>query len=718
MTDQINDSLPDQHALMAIQGLQSAAPDQWNTAEDAPAGNPLIPLLHVLRGRVAIAITAGGIIAFIFAGVAYSVIQPTFQSTGIVQVRANKAGILYQDRDDSRLRLFDAFVASEASYLESRPVLERALTAKSLKRLDWAPTTENFNLLRQSLEVKAKGGLITVACQHAEPKSASAMVNAVLDAYQELHVERSRREDSVRERQLEAREKQLLQRLSDLEDIIREVGQEYSTQTMASAHVRKIAQMQEIDDRINELSNSIAQREAELSTELDVGDSDLKRLVVLDQAMADLTFEKAKRVALLASLPATLAENHPAVNQRRLGVESLDAAIEDRRAQISTLGTSGALTKSGANGTAESLGALRTLLDRLLERQSDLQSEARELNSRLIQLEFSKSEHAYARDLLEETRLALERVRVESQNTLPGTIDIRVRGSVPTQPANDKRRPIAAAGACGGGVLGLASVVGFGFVRRRLRYKEELDNLLGGDDSSVELPCVTANGATEEAFRYATNELRNSIQMQCHSTATAQVMTVIGTRSECGNSVLSLSLSNSFAAAGEKTLVLEANALGDQVAFPPTGAENFQSEQSLRRVLEMQVAEGAYARSITRQSLWEAIAESAPNGLVVESEANISVQMLSRLLQAKSGEFANIILDVGPFNERLISRFAAALSHRVILVVPSGEATSHCKSVHSEIKRIQSAVSVVFNAWTHEQDNTTQTNKTIKEKAS
>jgi len=481
-----------------MHALQSAAPDEWGTNDEKPAANPLTVLIQILRGRVFLTMSASMVLAVVVGLVAFLAIKPMYQSTGVVQVRANKSGILYQDNDDSRLRLFDAFVASEASYLESRPVLERALTAKSLVKLDWAPSTENFNLLRHALEVKSKGGLITLSCEHATPKVASAMVNAVLDAYQELHVERSRREDSVRERQLEFREKELLHRLSELEDIIREVGQEYSVQTMASAHVRKIAQIQEVDDRINELSNSVAQREATIAaTELDVGDSELKRLVVLDQAMADLTFERAKRVALLASLPATLASNHPAVYQRKLGVESLDAAIEDRRAQIATLGTSGALTKSGDNGSSDSLEALRTLLTRLQGRFSELRGEARELNSRLIQLEFSKSEHAYAQELLEETRLALEKVRVESQNTLPGTIDVRVRGSVPTQPASDKRRPIAAAGACGGGLMGLLGIAGYGFVRRRIRYTEELQCLLPANEVIGALPRTIENSSRQ-----------------------------------------------------------------------------------------------------------------------------------------------------------------------------------------------------------------------------
>lgn len=698
MTNQIRQDESHQQSMISMHALQSAAPDEWDADEAKPAGNPALVILHMLAGRLVLTACLSLTLAGIVAIAAFLAIKPTYQSTGLVQVKANKAGILYKDNDDSRLRLFDAFVSSEASYLESRPVLERALTTKSFEKLTWAPTTESFDRLRHALEVKSKGGLITVACKHPDPNTAAAMLNAVLDAYEELHVERSRREDSVRERQLEARENELLSRLSDLEDTIREVGQEYSVQSMASAHVKKIAQIQDVDDRINELANSVAQRESELSaTELDVGDEELKRLVVLDQAMADLTFEKAKRVALLASLPASLAENHPAVYQRKLGVDSLDKAIEDRRAQIATLGTSGALTKSGENASSSSLDALRRLLARLESRHSDLQSEAKALNSRLIELESSKSEHAYARELLEETRLALERVRVESQNTLPGTIDIRVRGSVPTQPASDKRRPLAAAGACGGSMLGLLGVVGYGFVNRRIRFRRELELAVPSAEIVADLPDATeASAAHFEKFNRAVHELRTWLQMHRNRNHHSHgVVALMGTREKTGCSTLSQALANSFAASGESAIVITADAVQSRAG--QEGSFETEHDASLSLHIAQQMVGGNWAHRVHSQSLWDSVAEVAPEGHQICTEVNISVDMLQKLLQRKAAEFDNVVIDIGSFKDSLVARFCAALTEHVLLVVPQGELVSHCKAANDSITRIQPNVQLVFN---------------------
>ena len=51
-----------------------------------------------------------------------------------MRIVARESKILYADADDSRVRLFDSFVAAEVNYLGSRPVLERTLAKLERRR--------------------------------------------------------------------------------------------------------------------------------------------------------------------------------------------------------------------------------------------------------------------------------------------------------------------------------------------------------------------------------------------------------------------------------------------------------------------------------------------------------------------------------------------------------------------------------------------------------
>ena len=140
-------------------------------------------------------------------------------------------------------------------------------------------------------------------------------------------------------------------------------------------------------------------------------------------------------------------------------IRILDTAIENRRQQITTLGSTGALTKKeSTGGDPNSVEQLRLLRSRLEVRLDELREEARELHSKLIKLEFLQGEREECRGHLEETRAALERVRLESEHRLPGLISVKARGNMPDEPAVDKRKQLAVAGAGAGGIeIGRAS---------------------------------------------------------------------------------------------------------------------------------------------------------------------------------------------------------------------------------------------------------------------
>lgn len=687
-----------QVSLAATAGLSSSPiankesrDSQPAEADEKAAPNPFLLILQLLRGRLLLTVALSLSLGCLFAATGYFAKGVTFISAGIVRVSANRPGILYDSQDDSRLRLFDAFVSSETSYIASRPVLERALIQPELERLGWAPTSDKFHRLRNSLSVESKGGLIHVSCEDSDPETSAALTNSLLDAYSELHIELSRREDTVRERQLAQRERELLQKLQQIETRIKETGKEYSLQSIASAHVRKISQIQEVDQRVNELATTVASREAaDYLGEVDTGDVEIKRLVVLDHALADMLFERTKRAADLSSRPVGFGESHPWIRTKRLALDSIDNAIEDRRAQLATLGSTGALTKSGKNAAEESLQGLKVLLSRLKDRVKELREEAEELNERLINLEFLDQERKQNRMLVDETRQALEQVRVESQNTLPGTIEVRARGNIPTQPASDKRLILAGAGGIGGMGVGVVSVLVAGLLLRSLRYSDELEYSVQNAELIGVIPEKEhADGPQgHRQFKRTVHSIRNQLHVADRSRHDRRTISVTGTSDGSGTSTIALELAESFASAHHQTVLVDADMLRDTL----TSQLGLSGKRGLREALLANQLNGQVTQTDTPRL----------HVLGSGSECNfgdeqVSLTALSKIVASLSERYEVVILDLGALSNRLTARVATAISDSVLVVVPVGEKPSVAVRVTNTVARPGTSPLMVFN---------------------
>lgn len=668
-----------------------------STATDNdPAHNPVELVLRLLRGRWRMTCVAAAVLGVLGATVGYLARRPKFESMGMIQASANRPGIMYENLDHSRLRLFDTFVSAEVAHLTSRPVLERALADNGLAEIGWSPTADSFQHLLESTNVKAKDGLITVVCSSTIAEEAAAMVNALLDAYAEMHVEYLRREDSVRERQLVRREAELLEKLQHLETRIKEVGQEYGVQSIAAAHVRKIAQIEDVDLRVAELATTVASREAtDALSEVDTGDGEIKRLVILDHALADMLFERTKRAAKLASLPNDLADSHPAVRQAVKALASIDGAIEDRRAQLATLGTTGALTKTGKNAEEESLQGLRTLQNRLESRVVQLRREAKELNARFIELEFLDSEREQVRELLDETRQVLEQVRVESQNTLPGTVEIRARGNISAKPASDKRKLLAAVGAAGGAGTGVAAVMLACLLAGRIRFSDDLSATFPNPGRDVSLSGVlpACTNTSDESFSQSVHRLRNELQLTNRQGRHSQLIVVTGSRLGCGVTHAAKALAESYAETRTSTVLVDADLLTSSLS------------------IELGLA--------GRDGLKEAIQHDRLNGECCQLTENLTAVPTGHSLRVKDHQvsfdalapffgrlrkqFQVVIVDTGSFEEHLLAQLACAQADDVLLVVPRNETHGRTRRILEALSSIGGSLHAVLN-FTHEND--------------
>lgn len=473
-------------------------------ADQESSVNPIALLFRLMRGRWTGTLVVGALVGVLLALLAGLMASPVYESEGLVRIIAREPKILFADRDDSRLRLFDAFVDGEATYLQSRAVLERAFLAYEAKRMEKGEDAVDFKAYQERLSVKKLKGLIQVSAKSGQADVAQDSVNALLDGYAQMHEEQAGRRQDLRVMELETRIKELLARRSILEGQLLTIGEEYDASSLSKAHLAKVVELEEIDGRLAEITNSIVRMEAANGAlDADTGDMEIKRATLLDRAMADMVFERAKRAAELEQMSLRYQSNHPKVARLQAGLQVIDDAIENRRRLIATLGKTGAITGGDGAVASQSIKELKALQEKLQGRRTALSNEAKRLNGKLIQLAAVNAERREIGTMLSETRAVLDQVVLESRNSLPGTAEILSRASQPLQPVSNKRKALMLAGLImGGGLVGLV-VLARAFFQSSMRYSDDALSLApampavvtgaGADDLGTAYERVIAN---------------------------------------------------------------------------------------------------------------------------------------------------------------------------------------------------------------------------------
>jgi uncharacterized protein involved in exopolysaccharide biosynthesis len=541
--------------MTATAAFDIAAAEPLPLAEPpaAPEQSPLAGLTRAMRGRWLAAGLVAAVIgpAFAFGGNVSGV--RLYQSGAILRVFPQESNILYRTGDDSVLKTFDSFVKAETTSVASNPVMDRAREALAA---DWPTLAADMTAsdLAGSIEIKRNDSLITLNTKSRDPAFAAAKVNAVVAAYLDLQAEAESARSDVRLAELQSRETDLQARQADIRRRTLEVGGEYGIDALAKAHVEKIAQIDALESRRAEVEATLAaMRTASGESSADMSDDEIMRATLLDRALADLNFERAKREAELSTfLLRYPAESHQ-VRDLREQLAVIDRAMAQRREQIKVLGQTGALTDtSGANAEA-SQAEIAALLEKVTANLATARTEARDLNSKRAELAALKEEADDVRKLLEETSSALEVIRLEAGRALPGYTAILSPATEPAEPAEDSSKMLAAAGLAGGGVLPFAVALLLGLLSGRVRHSDALSRF--GHLVPVLRVVPRRRPAASEPDR-----LRNALQLLPlrHPQPPGKTRVVTFARLDQGAPAAdALELARSFVRAGTRVLLID-----------------------------------------------------------------------------------------------------------------------------------------------------------------
>ena len=399
--------------------------------------------------------------------------------------------------------------------------------------------------------------------------------------------------------------------------------------------------------------------------------------------------EQTKRE--IKSLRTRFADGHRAVVSALSDLEIIEVLIESRAASVAA-NPPGPGGSSGSISPAITAKQLSNQLQKLLEMRDRTRAEAQRLGDLQVQIDRFRAREARAEEQRRLAESRLTALEVEQREGSIGRITVPEFGNSPLQPSTDRRIPLAAMGALGGGGLGVAMVVGLGFLAPKYRY---IDDVAEGTRNVFVFGAVPeldpSNPESRELVAASIHQVRSVIDARLLGTrerATVHVVTSAGTGE--GKSTIALRLAKSFAATGRRTLLIDADMIGQRLTaeFGMLGRAGF--------------ADAVTARAPDQPTVHETPVRDLllmPCGRTdrVEPE-EISANRAGDMLATLQDGFHAIVIDTGPVLGSLEAQAVAAVADEVMLVVTRGGEVRNVKMAIDRLHRLGTRkIGVVFN---------------------
>lgn len=564
----------------------------WQGTEGAfePGRAEILPQIiwSCVRGRLAITVILALLMGGALAYVGYRSTVPEYTSEGKVRIAPSRAVILYQNDINQTTPYFHDFVKTEATRLRGGRVHELALQDEQLRDVGIPDGPRGHTELARSIRVDFPiGEVISASATHPNPQMAEAMLNSVLRAYLTMQSEELQRKAS-----------RIAGPLAEREGALRAVYDEAL-------------------DRFESLVNEHGSQES-------VG----RRLDVLDQEMVDLQAERREAAAeydLLGRRIARRATEYNAWNGKRLGEDGapigptaetlalddvrLASMLEERSAiakqiefeleqgllvshpMIRRLQNELELTDSLISRRVDSLidqwwtsyeretAVMAANRDKLLRTTADVDAALGSLDQdraavagvhQQIAAEYERLTRAEERLLEVVNRREQVGLELDTQGDAQrlGQAEILGWGALPVLPSRDSRNLRAVAGFIGGIAIGCGLVVTFGLARRRVRYTSELADTGLGVPLLGSLPVLPSKTVrSPEMLGEVAHQLRAVVELRTRQSGQpARVQAISSATVEEGKSTVAIALATSYAATGQRTLLVDADTAGGSIS--------------------------------------------------------------------------------------------------------------------------------------------------------
>jgi len=619
---------------------------------ETPPESPLRLVHRALRGRYGLAALVAVLLAVTCGIVGYNATAPKYRSRGLVHVEATLPTILYPTQETQVPPMFDAYVAAQTAYLSSGNLLAAAVERPEMQAAGWPSGPEGVSELSQSLAVSRERGehTISVTVTHRDPRQAHTGVNAILAAYAESNPDPGGLSLAAKERVLVQREQDLETQLEALRVQMLEASDQYGADAVKRIHADKVDELMQVDRKLDEIR--LARRNVETGGTGGIG-AGLDRIAPgVDSQLSPL---KRQELVLLAEIESLhYAPGHPVMRELHRQLDAIRIQMQLRERVRSRRAVD-----SRDDATAPMLAQLDKLEADYLQLYDKLRQEAATLGRQGIALSGLGEKVEGTMMRLKMTRNRLDEIRFEAGRENADRVTI-VAGWLPGLPSKDRRSGLAGAGALFGAAAGVAIVALIGFLDRRVRYLDQLE--------AMNLP-VTVIGADPD-------RLRQSLQLR--GSAPGSVHAVVSCAQGAGGAQLAHALALSYADAGYKTLLIDADFVNARIS----------GEFDLADVpgLWEAIGEGrGVFHATSSANLWAMPVGSAD----AVTPKDFNRESIKRLYDELRPQFDTVVVDAGVIRTDIDACLVTTESDHVLLNVERNQRGEHVRSTVAQLELLQ-----------------------------
>ncbi|MFG0293286.1 MAG: AAA family ATPase [Phycisphaerales bacterium JB050] len=441
----------------------------------------------------------------------------------------------------------------------------------------------------------------------------------------------------------------------------------------------------------------------ELATALNSGTDD-EALEKADPRLRELREHQRQLELQVEDRKQRFGPNHRSVTQLEselaIATTRVQERIEELRQQIEN-------ARSPEKGNEQTPEDLRAELENLIQRREEKRNDIALVDAwldiipdSLLDLTEREAELARTVRLLDEVRNERTRLEVEMVNLEQGRFQYYA-AQVPQKPNSDKRLPLAAAGFMAGGGFAFALIAGIGLIDRRYRYIEDVESNQKLPPVIGVLPMLSEKANDSEQSEVASltvHHIRNMLLLDGRSsaasngTSSARTIAITSAGPGDGKTSVVVALGMSFAQAGYRTLVIDADLVG----------------RGLSSHFDVRASEGlSEALSFDPDTpVTQEPTPTAVSGLSVLSAGcdedfrpeHMARERFSEVINHYRAKYDVVLIDSGPLLGSLEAGLATRCADRILLVVSRG---SDQRSVSAVVKRFRDGglrhVSLVFN---------------------
>ena len=541
--------------------------------------------------------------------IGYTLREPEYTSTAVLRVKPNLPKVLYENEQNQIMPMFDAYMQTQVSLLESQRVIDFAMQNTEWLALGRSASDVQIARFQQSLSVVNPGRsqLIEISFTDLDPHAAVVAVDAVTSAYLDLHGDGA--SDRVEDRLaiLEQRRDKLQADLRAVGDQKLVLASEFGSDSLERQYERALDDLDRVQEQLmlaqislaaagfeldrqegdELLGGAVASVDAseigsagQLPTAFHLPPREMESLstLTLDNVESMLTTAMAQKLTAereLHLLTARMGNEHPAVSAKQRLIRAYDDEIEilqllsQRKAKEST-GNGESTIDPEIMHLAARARAMRSVFDEASQRVTSL-------GRVQLQIGALQAEEVDLQARLDEVQARIEEMRLES--SVGGRIEIASYAARPVAPSKDKRSQLALIGAVGGVGLGFAGVMLVSFLRGELRYVADADYDADTNAPSVlgVIPEISDKAqADRESIHAASNaihQIRHRLMHSVSGVTTDGPLTIALTSPAAGvgKTHVVIALSLSFAASAKRVLLIDADVIGAGLttAFDP-----------------------------------------------------------------------------------------------------------------------------------------------------